>query len=1088
MNLARLGIKKSRREAAFLAAASITAILATAVIAAAPIYFDSIERLGVRKMVSESAATHLGSWVRIREVTFNPAAIAEVRKSLQAAGEELGTISRRNTIFLRSGQLNVSRVNDRSAPPAVEMQYQSISGDSPDISIVSGAMPSLGAEEIEVAIMDAVAEELGIAVGDVLHLTIPPTTISHSSAVVTGIFSINDPADESWLGLSSSIFNPKQGATGGRPPIIALADEKSLDRISRRGIAQLGEIWVLYYTDIPQLIELDLEAVLELTDGFTGSVLRDLPASTAFVGFRTGYQTLQKQLSFANTTTIISGSMFLAFAFLLLAIHANIIASRWRREDALLQARGSNKVQSLRTVLIYGLFLFVLPAVSGPLISWLAVPHLGRLAAFSHLTGGQELPRAILPEQFIWSTIAALVTLALYGWLMIQDRSNGLPVSPAQRWASGSPWFWRANLDLGVIIAAAAVILELNGRGSLFIQRSDGDATLSFLAASVPVAASVGSGLLALRILVWIRSPLERLSRIQFHAMISVALKIFARSTMQHAALVFITAGAISVSINALGLAATLKKNAEDRVNFLTAADVRVSGMDGARGERNASVFKIIAESWVKDHTWGTRASAVAGTSEAASDFEMLSLDPERFAAKAWFRSDFAELDLPSLMASIIHYESPQSLSLPDDSIELIASFRLEHAGSGRIDIWTRVMDGDESTHTLRMIPDDSASLEKWQTWRTEISSELRRPISLIGVQVYEPPTAALGNAVVLEIDDVRAVTTAGEISLPSFSDPALWHPLEASLANNTEIEAAIGTRSDDSTLHIAMGKGTVNGIRGIYLPGTEPIGVPLLISSGFSDATGLSPGDRFTGRAYGHLIPFEIRGLFDLFPTMSDHESPFAVANVRALMNYIERVSEPFISNSAELFLELTADRPHHADRRSFIKSMAPNARLMDREEIYAEAFVGLAAAAGWRVVGIVIAAVAVAIASAATVAFSMHQQNHTAINRAVMEAMGASKLSIAIEHLIRSFVAISIGVMIGVLSGTLIVRFISERMTRSETGEAVLPPMTLVIDWLPIIGVAATLLLSALLPIAHHSLRQKEGVIRSAGNYEAR
>ena len=56
--------------------------------------------------------------------------------------------------------------------------------------------------------------------------------------------------------------------------------------------------------------------------------------------------------------------------------------------------------------------------------------------------------------------------------------------------------------------------------------------------------------------------------------------------------------------------------------------------------------------------------------------------------------------------------------------------------------------------------------------------------------------------------------------------------------------------------------------------------------------------------------------------------------------------------------------------------------------------------------------------------------------------------------------------------------VGFIADRMTRTSTGEAALPPMVLEVDWLTVASSAILLVGAALIPVAWSLLRPKDTV----------
>ena len=93
---------------------------------------------------------------------------------------------------------------------------------------------------------------------------------------------------------------------------------------------------------------------------------------------------------------------------------------------------------------------------------------------------------------------------------------------------------------------------------------------------------------------------------------------------------------------------------------------------------------------------------------------------------------------------------------------------------------------------------------------------------------------------------------------------------METSLADDSRLSITDmgGEGSPDGrSLVFAMGRGTDDGVRGIYYSESGPISVPLIVNSEFLDRAGLDVGDRLSGQAYGRIVPFEIRGTFDLFP-----------------------------------------------------------------------------------------------------------------------------------------------------------------------------------------------------------------------------
>ncbi len=1073
MNILGISLRKSRGEPLFLTIAALSACLAVTVISAAPLYFDSIERLGLRRTLDSLDSSQIGSSLHISEVTFNRTAITATNELADEIGEELGDAVRAKASFIRSGRFIVSRINDEFAQPGTQLTYQSITGQQPAISLVRGVIPTEPPSDdshLEVAVVDSVAEQLQLDIGDALTLTVPPTTIVHSEAEIVGIFSIDDPNHESWQGLSRTLFYPEQGPTGGRPPLIALTShETMMSRIAERGIADVGQLWQLYYVDVERLKQDGISKSLSNITRFRSEASRLLPTSSTITGIESSLRTLQRQLAYTHTSTVISGALFAAFAVFVLVTNASIISRRWASEEVALKARGADRNQLLGALSTYAAIAFALPAIFGPLLASAIVPLLGVLGSFEELTQGRTFPYRLMPEQYLWSLTASSLLLAIFIAPYILARPGPISTYFSRIRVSGRPWFWRANLDFGIVIAAAAIIFELNGRGSLFIQRGAGQTELSTLAASLPVFASIAAALIALRLIGFVGIIFERISRLNVYAMFTLALRVFSRSTMQHAVIAMVAAGMTLVVINAIGLSATLGENVRDRAEFQTAADIRVSGVDTYRAGDNAQVDALRSLDWIDEFAWGTRSEARSGSAESAAAFGLLAVRPKDFAKVAEMRRDFADLDLGQLMASIDGFSPTGSIAIPPETITLTATIRLQRVGSGRLDVWARVLDRDGTTHTIRLVPDVEPSVATWHDVFGDVSG-LAHPLRLLAIQIYQPPTSELGNALTFEIDSIMGSAASGrKLTISKFEDPNVWHPISTSIADDTAIAALNdgGERSNDGrAIRVKMGRGTADGVRGVYYSEDEAIVVPAVVNSQFLEDSSLNVGDTFIGTAYSRLVPFQIRDTFELFPTMRETEQPFAVANFDALLSYLTTVSEPFFADSAEIYASILPGTSPD-ERRSDVKAIDPSLRIVDREDLLNESSTRLGDAAGWRIVGAVVAVSTVLIATITAFAITVQNQDATRLDSALVESLGGSRIGIVIEAYTRVLLALIMGFALGTVSGILAVRFIADRMTRTPSGETALPPMLLHVDVLPVVAGMLVLLVTTLIPI---------------------
>ena len=1079
MKLLVLATRQSPRDLAFLIICIVAGVATAIPISAFPIYSDAVQRLAVKSLADSAPPSATGAWVHARDVAFNPGAIQAATDALDATAEPLGDLYAGKTLFARSGILEARIVGQQRPPIPGGWHYQSASVNDLPFRYVTGRPPREKPEDdIEVAMAANAAQRLSIATGDQIRLTVPPTDIVHSVATVTGTFEPIDQAGEFWQGVYASVMDPQRGASGGPPPVIALTNHPTLIDLASDALADLGEIWAVYYTDLDELKRLDINQSIDALDGFSSQVSRDVPSSLSVAGIRSGLLTLRRQLAFANVSTRIAGSLFVAFlGFGLLAL-ARILSSSRDADRAGLEARGADRKQVTQTFLIHGALITLIPVIVGPLVSSALVPQLGRTSAFGQLSGGEPWAWSMTIEQFAYALIVSLAVAAYFMAPAIATRVGPLLTAAARPVVQYRPWIWRANLDVMLAVAALALIYETSSRGALV----GADGILSLAQTLLPVAAATVVALAALRGMRLIGALFALFGRSRFAPNVAVTARLFARSVMTHSTPMLIAAGAVVVAIISSGLQATLTANTADRAAYAAAADIRITNLDGYQGELSADVEQLKQLDWIRHTAWGVRAQGQAGTTEQAPEFELLAVQPERFADVSWFRDDFARESLTDLMAAITPHSLPESLAIADHAAELVISADIAYAGTGRIDLWARISDPTGRTHTLQMErrSTDRAS-GSTATYRSPIPGQFPRPLTLLGIQVYEPPVSELATPLQLQLELIGTVPEPG-IDTPidvisDFDDHSIWHAMASSLPDNAQIVAARSGRTelaadDGNAVQVTFGRGSDDGIRGIYRSTSGQVEVPLLVNEAFLDQTGLQPGDQFTGNALGRFVPFVVRGRYDLFPTFRSGDTPNAVANVSALRGYIAPVSEPFLQSNAELFAKLnpggTAE-PREAD----VKAVNPALTLVDRAGSIAESATSLASVAGWRSISGTVTAVATGVGVLTLLAFSTRFVELERRNNALMRALGTSTLTTKLNTAIRLGIPVLIGtVVVGLAGGIYGIAWFAQNMTRADDGANALPPLQLAIDWIPIAVVATVICISAVLPAFFETL----------------
>ena len=1069
-----MSMRQRLGESAFLMACVAAAVLSTTAISALPLYLDSVEFLALARMAKKLPPSGNGGWVQVREIAFNPGAIDATVDALDGAEDVLGRLARGKTVIVRSGRLSARALDNSSVATSGGWHYQSIAGNNPEIEFVSGTAPAEG-ELVEVAIAATAAETLGIKVGDRFQLTVPPTDIKHSIATVVGTFQPADRDGLYWQGLYDTLMAPDPASSGGTPPTIALTDDATLRRLASGSVADLGEVWALYYADTEYMMRLGVEGSLGAIEGFRSYISQSLPTAFSVAGIQSALETVRLQLSFTRLSMQLVGSLLISFLAIVLFALARMVSSIRDFDRSRLEARGATRNQVVKSFTTHGFLLLVVPTAIGPLLSASVLPFLGRTTGFAEVSGGQSLSWSLTAEQFALAIAISLAVTVYYFYPAVSARIGPVYQSLLSGRRGSRPWIWRANLDIMVIVAALALVYEAVSRGGFVT--SDGE--VSATGPTLPVAASIIVALVGLRVLRTLGGALGKISDLPWPSSLGVTLEIFSRSVMKHATPTLIAGGVMAVAFLSLGLQTTVATNASHQAAFASVSDIRLTNLDRQLANENSDVQRIEQLNWVDRVAWGIRTPARAGATDRSPKFNLLALQTEPFAEIAWFRDDFAGQRLDDLMDAIADYAIPNGLVLPEGATGLTLQGRFEHEGSGRIDLWARVSDSTGNTHTLVMENTQSISPTNGvQEFASRIDPDIQRPVMLTAFVVYEPPVSPLGTSVELELHSIETISRDGSVFvITRFEDASLWHPVESSIPNNTTIKALHDASGFVGGLAISMGRGTDGGLRGIYFSSSGPFSVPLLVNESFLTETGLVVGDSFAGNTLGRFIPFAIRGSYTLFPSHNSPGAPNAVTNVNALLGYIAPVSEPFLGDSAELVASIRGDITA-TQRREDVKGINSSIGIVDRALIESGSAGDLASVAGWQYVGIGASIIATVVGCVALFAFGVRFLVDGVRERALMESIGSSRRFAKIDGSVRLAIPVAFGLAIGAVSGAIGVAWIASNLTRGSDGAVAVPPLQLVVPWPAIAFIALLILAVTVMPVVLNDLGKPRGI----------
>jgi ABC-type antimicrobial peptide transport system permease subunit len=251
------------------------------------------------------------------------------------------------------------------------------------------------------------------------------------------------------------------------------------------------------------------------------------------------------------------------------------------------------------------------------------------------------------------------------------------------------------------------------------------------------------------------------------------------------------------------------------------------------------------------------------------------------------------------------------------------------------------------------------------------------------------------------------------------------------------------------------MGRGTDNGIRGIYRTATAAP-LPVLANELFLRVTNAREGEPFVIAVAGAYAPVVIIDTVNYFPTIDPIRDPFMIIDVNTLIQFLElRGLSEFRPN--EIFI--STDPARHEQVSAILFDAFRGSNVIDRTAMLAESTVDPLAVAGWRGISVVAVIVAGAAAVLGYATYLSAHARRTQHEAAYMRSIGLSRFSylrlVIVEHTLLA----ALGIGLGIASGLFVSRIAVSSIAHTATGRELIPPFVLQTNWLP-----PALLLSAM------------------------
>lgn len=907
-----MSLRRTRTDWPIVAAAGLITLLAAVLLSAGPIYSSAASAAGLHRALADAPAADVSIQVSLYS---GSRAAADVGDRVQA--ELHRVIAPVGGSIVRDWR-GVSLL-ELPGSPGSKAGDQAIIGfrdGLPDhATLVDGAWPAEGGAQpasIPVAVVDAVAQELRLRVGDSLTLVAHLEQDLPVAVRVVGIFAVDAVADPYWNGdgqLLSGITDNGHFRSIG--PFFTTAD----DLLLHAGVASVHMQWQAFpnfeqmaVDDAAQLrtrVEALTERLKIATDEATyvgtglPSILGD--AERSLLVSRTGVLLLIAQLA-----------ILAAYAIILIA--SQLVDHR-RMDTALLRSRGAGPWQVALLALAEGLLLAVPAVLVAP---WLAVASLSLLNVVGPLA---EVSLQIVPRVTIDAYVAAGVAgigcvalLVLPAFLASRGfaaEQGGLSRQETRTFGQ------RMGIDIALLAVTGIALWQLHLYGAPLTSTVQGRLGLDPLLVAAPAIGLLAGGVLALRILPLLAQGVERFVSRGRDLVASLGSRQLARRPLRYTRSALLLMLAMSMGVFALSYSATWSSSQRDQAEYQSGAQVRVLPGSSSGG----------LPAWALPSAYAGLAG-VGSTSPleriidgvqlaASSSADLLALDSDTAAGIVLLRSDESAEPLDELMRALREGRpKPTLATLPEGAAYLRIVPRLDIGSIGTLvfdpdtgedrfepfDPGTQVdlrvsasavvvdahglfyrIDSDlvpvEAPTTSLLLPlVGTAQVNGGAS--TPITARLDGPVRLagLGVDLWLPVGSVTSDSVVGVSEAATTVDAAGPWTEVPLDSVGAWrariaqgfHVLGDVPGGETEgLAVQLGTEGPNGIIY---GNGTsAPAVRLGFVPASVAASdavVPVIANRAFLAATASARGETVTATVEGAVRRLAISGVVDSFPT----------------------------------------------------------------------------------------------------------------------------------------------------------------------------------------------------------------------------
>ena len=1069
-----------------LASVVVGTLVAGAILSATVVYADAIRDLGLEHALEQESVHDLDLRITQTNVAIRAHLYAESQQRIDGAvrdalGSTGGAIVRQGTsaTFYPTEPGGSPDLDD---PARARGNFRFRTNLLQHATLTSGRLPQPGVTPdgaIEVLLGAATAQALGASLGD--RLALHPfwdEDVTPISAEIVGLLEPNDLSDRYWNGQTNLL----DSQTARWPTYLLFVTEEAFFGEPARAIPSITARYRnVYQVDLERLdsrVAAPVASSLTFLEGRLLATERLVRVETKLV---TVLDTFDEKLFFVRIPLFVLLLQIGGVVAYYLLVVSTMLVERQAEEIATLRSRGATTSQLLAQYGVEAAILAALAVGAGPPLAALVIAALGPTPAFADLSGGAPLEVHLSGLAFALAGAGALIAFFAFmvpAWQATRQTVIGFKRSAAR--PKRAPLFLRYYLDVALVLLLAIVFWRLRREDDLFDEPLFGEPQADPFLLTTPAVAMLTAGIVFLRLFPLVLRLVAWLVARGRGVALLVGTRALARNPTHYSRLILMLMLATGVGMFGATFSATLDRSYDDRTYYAAGADARGTDLRALYRAGDPAFLEAIEAIPAEAASPLIRRGASINANGDISRIELLAVDPESFGEVAWFRSDFADRSLDSMLEELAGNVTAVSYTpLPADARQfgMWAKMPDIRAAMDLVAVF-RDSRGLLLTSWLGTVRPNDAATEEWRFFSIDLEQprgnsgraspiRLEPPIALLGVMVRTRSTIGAQRGVVLfgpaMISPLPPSTPLDrrnvQPTVEAFEGARLVH--EFTDPGFEVLQGVIGRRlSDQIRAETDAPPGFATSLRYEWLDEQRPPrqrgvrqAIPeeptlVFLDSETAERLELAPGDEAQLTVTSVYLEVRYAGSFDLFPTFNANgKTGFALLHASRLQVDANAAlpGEALVYNSAWF----RSDDPEAT--RAAIEELRPRIAIDIESERQRQEEDPLIAA-GWEGILAISFAAVLLLSAIGFLIYSYLTAQQRRLEFAVLRTLGFSRVQIfgvvLLEHLFVVLAGMGLGTIVGLQVGRLMMDFFG----LDERGVAVLPPFALAVSRLEV------------------------------------